>query len=562
MSFDARVFVEEKFDCEKFITDLRKDGTSLEDLSVSLEAFVEKLNGSLVSMIEKEYSAFLKLSAMLVNIDSMVAVLKEPIEHVVARVDELSTTVKAPFDEQRDLMLQLHAVRYKRKLLELNLSAWESLRKVEVEVERLRQGEDCGENSSGIGEVKISGESSRPADLERAAQRLAMVTFLTRQGEHHDMPLLRHIKARTRGLQQALTEQLEVAFGLEIVPDNFNNLENNYVNADALCRVLRSYVAINQIDLAHAVFRKLLVMPFLDRSFTVGRLDGGERGSCRGLGGMYEDVIKFVVKVCKPIFEVLANPEWGLSSQFDFMGSGIGLAVQEALSTKLSQVYSSGVADTLHYTYSTTEAFFQILETLSSKPEVVATIMKETLGRWNLSVYKQLRRKEMVADVEEKISAGSIEVVTGGDSSIADMRLPPTRALWLHFKRCDDPEQVFLQPVALDLFKVKLELLQVYCEWVKASADAETSLQCWENLPFKMRIHVAKDAIALKDRLREDVEQKRTLNAMFPSNANTIEGKFKQPIDRLHRTKEKSSTCEQRIRAGPIPPQRVCSSYS
>ena len=520
MSFDASVFVAEKFDCEKFVTDLRKDGTTLEDLSVSLEAFVETLNGNLVSMIEKDYSAFLKLSAMLVNIDSMVAVLREPIEHVVTRVDELSASVRDPFNEQRDLLLKLHAVRHKRKLLELNISAWESLRKVEVEVERLRQADTDADN-----DVLQGNENTRPADLERAAQRLAMVTFLTRQGEHHDMPLLRHIKARTRGLQQALTEQLEVAFGMEIVPDNFNNLESHYVNADSLCRVLRSYVAINQVDLAHQVFRKLLVTPFLERSFTVGRLDGGERGSCKGLGGMYEEVIKFVVKVCKPIFEVLSNPEWGLSSQFDFMGSGIGVAVKEALSAKLSQVYTSGVADTLHYTYRTTEAFFEILETLSSKPDFVKDITKETLGRWNLTVYKQLRRKEMLASLESQLNASTIEVLSDGNADVADICLSPTRVLWSNFRSCHDPENVFLPPVALDLFRVKLELLEHYCQWAQASVDPETQLSCWQNVPFRTRINVAKDSAVLRGKLQEDTTNGTTLRAMFPARADAAKGK-------------------------------------
>ena len=39
------------------------------------------------------------------------------------------------------LQRELHAVQFKRNLLELNLSAWDSLRKVENEVDRFRENE-------------------------------------------------------------------------------------------------------------------------------------------------------------------------------------------------------------------------------------------------------------------------------------------------------------------------------------------------------------------------------------------------------------------------------------
>lgn len=40
------------------------------------------------------------------------------------------------------------------------------------------------------------------------------------------------------------------------------------------------------------------MQPFLDARFTQGALDGGERGSGRGLGPLLDELIAYVKEVC------------------------------------------------------------------------------------------------------------------------------------------------------------------------------------------------------------------------------------------------------------------------
>ena len=54
-------------------------------------------------MIEDDYSSFLKLSSMLVNIDSMVAVLREPLVGMNEKVEALKDILRGPLEEQRRL---------------------------------------------------------------------------------------------------------------------------------------------------------------------------------------------------------------------------------------------------------------------------------------------------------------------------------------------------------------------------------------------------------------------------------------------------------------------------
>jgi len=433
-------------------------------------------------------------------------------------------------EEQKQLKRELASAQFKRTLLELNCSAWDSLCKVENEVERFKHNQDGIKKQhyeingkENRNEIKTSSEKnstenendstcqSTTVDLERAAQRLAQVMFITSQSEHHDMPLLRQIAARTRGLEKSLTEQLEHALAAEIVPEDVTDEfstgnEKREVNKDALTRILRSYVAINKVNAANEVIRRLLILPILEKTFTFGRLDGGVRGSCLGLGSMYSDVLKFVIAECTPIVQVIKATNEGLAEQFDLVGNGIGESVHEILITNLTDVFSSGVADTLHYSYTATEAFFKVLSRISLNPDYTMQICKRTLANWNLDVYLELRTLEMMTSLEETLEESVLEHIWYmHDNEDVPYVLASTRSLWTNFLKCRDKEKIFLQPVAAGLFKISLQLLHCYTSWAEDGSKQSTNLNAWEQdkVPCKIRVYLAKDCESLSQRLLE-----------------------------------------------------------
>ncbi|GBG26618.1 Conserved oligomeric Golgi complex subunit 2 [Hondaea fermentalgiana] len=169
--FTDEVFLQEGFRADAFVAEHRKDLT-LKNLESELEAYVANLDNTLVNIINNDYSAFLKLSSMLVDIDSLVAGLREPLTLLERKVQDARKVVSDPLEKQRALLDRLLYVREKRKLIQLCLSAWETLEKVERQVEQLRAEDDQDRGST----ITPSGVDPIPANK---SGRITPTTSLT-----------------------------------------------------------------------------------------------------------------------------------------------------------------------------------------------------------------------------------------------------------------------------------------------------------------------------------------------------------------------------------------------
>jgi len=416
-------FLMKDFNVDAFVSEKRKDFT-LESLLEALQSYVAGLDGTLVNIINNDYSQFLKLSTMLVNIDAMVSSLRSPLDAVEAKVEGVRKVVTQPLAEQEALLHRYHHIQIKKKLLKSQLSSWEMLGKVESHVESLK-----------------AGGSLDHENLSRATQRLARVSFLARSNTH--LPLLRVVKAKTRSLENQILEQLSEVF-ITVFRQN---------DAKGLSRCLRGYIAISKGYECEMVFQSRIAIPEITEMFSKGRLDaGGARGGASGIVQIYQDLQKFFAKDCGPLLVAVADPAEGLN-QMDFAGSFVG-AVLDVVKNIAPQLYSSGSADTLHTTYTATKQF------LASFPKSAGTVSHGTqlLGLWNLSVYTQLRTSQVVSTLREDLKLPvSVSETKALSSTIVVMD-------HLNYCWCED---VFLDPVGPGILRMFLAIVTMYIDWCK-----------------------------------------------------------------------------------------------
>jgi pentatricopeptide repeat protein len=258
------------FDCEKFINSLLKEAT-FEALHHDLEAYVEQVNNELLAIINDDYSSFLELSRMLVHIDSAVAELRRPLVELETHIGKVQDVIAQPVAKQRDLRASLELVRYKRRLLELELFVWETTQALRpttssAGIDQLPALGDANDNNSSDltsgksssttlstmveailrdaaservngnaakrqtsaddvhvpddGEVVVDKSSSHAlVEMERKAQAFARLPFIVAMDS--ELPLMREAQTTIAVLEVGLVDQLKAEFGVEIAPDGF-----------------------------------------------------------------------------------------------------------------------------------------------------------------------------------------------------------------------------------------------------------------------------------------------------------------------------------------------------
>ncbi|CAK9109479.1 Conserved oligomeric Golgi complex subunit 2 (COG complex subunit 2) (Component of oligomeric Golgi complex 2) [Durusdinium trenchii] len=466
------LFLGEDWDAARFVAGLRAERT-LETLEQDLEAYVASLDNTLVNIINNDYSSFLKLSSMLVDIDSLVAGLREPLNQLEHKVGAVRAVVATPLQAQQDIVDKLTYVREKKRLIQLCLSAWETLEKVERQVEELQV------TTSQV----VRGEA-----LGRATQRLARVTFLAQ--ENSELPVLRMVRAKARSLEQALIEELDKALVQAIEADHAS-----------IAVVLRAYVAIDQVEKAGHVFQDRVIKPNLERMFTQGKVDaGGARGLASGLAAVYRESLVFLNDSCRPVLDAVRDPEEGL--QVDFVGSSMAQAAAAVIKDNLAFVYTSGVADTLFSSYRATEAFFGVLAALSADRSKVDAIATDVLQLWNLSVYIQLRSQEFAAQLDKALET-PIDV-DNLDPDADGLTIPASRQLLSCFLKCWG-QGVYLGPVALKILKLAFQLITSFAAWAEASVgffsgeqDQCDASKAWAGVPCEALVVLASDCTNLE----------------------------------------------------------------
>ncbi|KAG2074600.1 COG complex component [Suillus decipiens] len=173
-------------------------------------------------------------------------------------------------------------------------------------------------------------------------------------------------------------------------------------------------------------------------------------------------------------FEIMTNVVW----------AEIGRAIMDELGTV---VFAPGNPDKFRKHHSTTQAFIRSLEFLAPSTHSVQNMRSHPVfiafqRHWQLSVYFQLRWKEVIAKVEETLS-----------SRILDPEAPnftPGRNVFVTAQAADIftaiascwSAEVYIPDLAHRFWKFTLQLLSRYREWLESSLPGESAVKPAANI--------------------------------------------------------------------------------
>jgi hypothetical protein len=255
-------------------------------------------------------------------------------------------------------------------------------------------------------------------------------------------------------IEETLLHRLEEEFAIEIAPDTLYS-RRHARNADTIRLCLRTYVLLNRPRVPEETVARLLTLPFAEELLTRGRLDGGSRGSCKGLSTIFESFLSFISSDCS----VLMLPHHQ-SPEIDLIGNGFWRPFYEQLVERASDIFKCGLPRLFHRNYSVTMQFLENLKTLFPSPSICMRhpSTQGLLTHWNVALYGQIQTKE-IRSLFRGESETPNELLEERD--LTDLSLAPSKALWKALCDCWS-EDVWIDCLTLDLMRLSLEMMREY----------------------------------------------------------------------------------------------------
>ncbi len=552
--FEPADFAAETFDPATFVT-AAKEVTSLEALRAQLQDHQRDLREELYQVINRDLADYLNLSSRLSGVEAEVLEIRAPLAEMATHLGEARDFAAA---KRQALQAQLQAragLQGRRAVLEKRIHFLGTLAEAEVLLGMPGAGWTSDRHRKKKVPLREVGEAMDAADLtshcaalERLAQAwLVLMSDLAcfpANDEEDDVPTSAAMGLRLLRVEKALLQHLSAVLRTVICPKNLvislgtpSEIESGrpkgspksqeqdqppQINVDALRKCLRSFIVLGRGDEAEKQTARLLMLPFIDLNFTQGRLDGGSRGSCSGLAGIYAACIGHVQRNLGQallVAEACATDAGGPGAAaaagamtaaapppaLDMVCNGVWRPIHQALCSRLASIFAPGIASILHTNYVISMAFLQDLATLVGPGHEAAlrrriqahASTKDFEGRWNLPVYFHLRFTEVSAKIDQALAnlAGQGPVVpaeergnngaasptsttpTAGTASAdlvvfkkdvvsAQFSNPIFATVWHALLGLWEPD-VFLPPLTPRLFKLTLQIIRRFHLWVE-----------------------------------------------------------------------------------------------
>ncbi|OCH93776.1 COG complex component [Obba rivulosa] len=163
----------------------------------------------------------------------------------------------------------------------------------------------------------------------------------------------------------------------------------------------------------------------------------------------------------EPGFEIMANVIW----------AEIGRAIMDELG---SVVFAAGKPDEFRKHYETTQAFIRALEFLAPSVHAIEAMRGHLVyiafeRRWQLPVYFQLRWKEIVSPLEDKLAITRLE--RSNNKALEPFVTPQAAAIWEAISTCWSAE-VYIPELAYRFWRLTLQLLNRHRTWLDSSIPA------------------------------------------------------------------------------------------
>ncbi|KAG1363477.1 conserved oligomeric Golgi complex subunit 2 [Cocos nucifera] len=476
--FKAASFHRPDFDPESYIADLRSF-VPLESLAAELRAHLSALKAELVELINRDYADFVSLSTRLVDVDSAVARMRDPLVEFRDKVAAFRAVVDSSLSNLRSGLRQRAEASAAREILELLLDTFHVVSKVEKLIKELPTTasdlssaditsiEKSSPNSGNSLQHIESGANLRETQsifLERIASEMNRLKFYMTNAKN--LPFIENMEKRIQNATLLLDDSLGHCF--------VDSLEHR--DANAIYNCLRAYAAIDNTSAAEEHFRTTIVSPLIHK--IISHSHSPVVGSSDGLQEDYQQIMQCIEKDCKFILEISSSANSGLHV-FDFLANSILKEVLFAIQKGRPGAFSPGRPTEFLQNYKSSLRFLTFLEGYCPSRSAVAKFRSEVvyldfMKQWNVGVYFSLRFQEIAGALDSALMVTTItaaENLHGNQGKHQKLALKQSVTLLESLRSCWS-DDVLVLSFSDKFLRLSLQLISRYSTWLSSGLAA------------------------------------------------------------------------------------------
>ncbi|KAJ8604807.1 hypothetical protein CTAYLR_000999 [Chrysophaeum taylorii] len=389
--------------------------------------------------------------------------------------------------ESRDAFIELHG--HLARALE---EARSRRRELEAEVEKRRAARKQRREASAIErfEALLCELEKEEGDVERSAH--ASLSLRAQLSSAVEIVSDGSLVTKMHEFSQRVDEaEAATILGVEAAFERLCCASTNRASDDEGRRAaLRAAAALGLGRRLEDRYGERLLGEFLAVTFTQGRLDGADRGSCAGLPSIYAATLDFVQERCGPALVACetamapGDPRPSLLA-VDLVCNGVWRPIAAAICEKLASIFDLGIAATAHRCYSATFRFLEDLSRVATGETSATSARAAYVSRrlrahpatrrleanWNLPVYFELVKVDVVARLDAVLFPEKDDLVVVGGGEVSPS--PFVRELLSCVDHIWEPDPAkngaFLRPLAHDLVRLTFDVVS---KTLRASAEA------------------------------------------------------------------------------------------
>ncbi|CAB4405568.1 unnamed protein product [Rhizophagus irregularis] len=481
LPLNREMFSTPEFNADNFLA--RRRHLPLDELKKELIIHLKSLKSDLVEMINRDYSSFVDLSTNLKGVDKVIEEVARPLGKMREEVEGVRITFQGVVDSLENQLAHRTSIREKKASLQLLINIHESVRKVESLLLI------SSETSSSLVSKDDSGNNAK--QIERVAIEYNQMQYLVNKGK--GLPFVENIDWRITRIKNTLRTNLSSALrsALQTIKDQSN------ASKETLTQILRTYALIDQTMSAEEVIREELVAPFIQETVKQSVLENPQQiapsiviasrssagksmkprmmasYSKDSLALMYTKILQFINNDCNILLEITRKVLKGTS--FEILVNSIWTEVVDAVNKRISFIFNLGNPNMFHKNYSISMNFVSSIENICySKKSLLylrnhSTYM-EFMKRWQLSVYFQLRFKEISNQIEGTLALNVLSIDNSNNDTQypTSLKLPASKSTILAIERCWS-EEVFIYGLSHRFWKLTLQLIERYKKWLTST---------------------------------------------------------------------------------------------
>ncbi|THH26420.1 hypothetical protein EUX98_g7769 [Antrodiella citrinella] len=513
LSHDNPYLSADPFNVQEFL--LSRFYTSLPDLRSELRDYLVTLKDELVRLINDDYEAFISLSTDLRGEGARMERLQRPLAELRTQVLDSQRELQAIQDNVQEKLKKRAALREEKTFLHLLLKISESVTRLESLLLIAAPSDEAALTAHDQEADRLDERTrgNRAKHLSRVAAEYNQLLYHVSKAQAQKSAFVQEIQwvcERIDRIKSTLSSDLDHLFSTTVialtegkVPGRDTKLSESdrakWLSDVTEC--LRTYDALGQWRDAEEVLRRDVVREFVKKNpFDVGYGSAHAHlldDSDDPLAGLYNTVLKWVERDLKRVMEVAEKAcaksttkagnglltfggvkendksgEKEKGERFEIMANVVWAEIGRAIMDELGNVvFAAGKPDDFRKHHETTQAFIRSLEFFAPSVPAIEAMRAHSVytafdRRWQLSVYFQLRWKEIVTKLEEALVVTRIE--RNATKANAPFVTTQGAAVWDAIASCWSA-QVYIPELSHRFWKLNLQLLSRYKTWLDAS---------------------------------------------------------------------------------------------